>query len=142
MATQERQLASGADRAKRPARIPVSGNRDVLTISRKDPAFEYRIVKDKPGRVDKFLVGGYEIVTNETQVGDKRVGVPAQEGSPVKISLGGGEQGYLMRIPKEWYDEDQKAKQDALDAQESAMKRQHRSDGLTGTTDISIGSTK
>ena len=128
MAQQERQLANSADRAKRPNRIPVSGNRDLITVKGKDPAFEYRIVRDAPGRLDKFLDAGYEVVTHEAKVGDPRVGTPAAEGSPVKISMGGGEQGYLMRIPKEWYEEDQKAKQDEIDARETQMIRRHKQD--------------
>ena len=123
------------NRAKRPERIPVSGNRDILTIKGKEPGFEYRIVKDKPGRVEKFLDAGYEIVTHAAKVGDPRVGTPEPEGSPVKISLGQGEQGYLMRIPKEWYDEDQKRKQDDIEEREKLMVRQHK-EGHYGNIEI------
>lgn len=135
--TQERTLKSGADRANRPERIPVSGQRDRLTVKSKDPAFSYRIVKDKPGRIDTFLEAGYEVVSHETQVGDKRVATPSQEGSPVKVHLGGGEQGYLMRQRKEWYEEDQKRKQDAIDDTESAMKRRSI---MEGHGSIEVGS--
>ncbi len=119
---QERTLASSANRAQRPNRIPISGRREILSIRGKEPGFEYRIVKDKPGRIDMLKDAGYEIVDHNVQVGEKRAGVAGAEGSPVKIGLGGGEQGYLMRQKKEWYDEDQKAKQDAIDAAEAGMK--------------------
>jgi hypothetical protein len=43
------------------------------------------------------------------------------EGTPVKINLGRGEFGYLMRIPNEWYEEDKQAKENRLRSQESEM---------------------
>jgi hypothetical protein len=110
------------DRANRPTRIPIHESRDRLTVkSHIDPAFVYRVVKDKPGRIDTFLAAGYEIVTDAVQVGDKKAATPGQEGSPVKISLGRGEQGYLMRIPRDWYEEDQHAKELELQAREEQM---------------------
>jgi len=132
----ERTLSDSAKRAQRPERIPVSGKRDVLTFKNRSPGFEYRVVKDKPGRIDRFLDGGYEIVTHPTEVGDKRVATPAPEGSPVKISLGHGEHGYLMRIPEEFYKEDQKRKQDDIDATEAAMRRKPKEDGYYGEVKI------
>ena len=123
----ERTLKTG-DRAKRPNRIPVSGQRDLITIKGKDPAFEYRIVKDKPGRIDKFLAAGYEVVNHEVEVGDAGASKANQEGSPVKINLGRGEQGYLMRQPREWYLEDQQAKEAELKAREAEMVDRARQD--------------
>lgn len=128
-----------ADRAKRTTRTPIHGRRDILTIHKKDPAFNYRIVKDTPGRVPMFQDGGYEIVTTETKVGDKRAAVPAQEGSPVKISLGRGEQGYLMRIPNEFYEEDQQSKEADIQSREADMIRAAKQDNY-GKVEISRGS--
>jgi len=110
-----------SNRANRPRRVPVSGSRDILTIDKKEDGFEYRIVKDKKGRIDRFEKGGWEVVHNsETKVGDvddKNI----SEGSPVKIDLGRGETGYLMRIPSEYYQEDQNAKEQNLRAKEQQM---------------------
>ncbi len=140
MAQVERKLGSAAERAQRPTRTPISGRRDILSVKGKDPAFEYRIVKDKVGRVDEFLEAGYEIVTHSVQIGDKRAGVPAAEGSPQKVSLGGGDIGYLMRQRKEWYDEDQKRKQDAITEAEAAMTRRDVKENGYGNIEINRGS--
>jgi len=137
--TKERKLENSAERAQRPVRNPIGGRREILSVRGKEPGFEYRIVKDKPGRVDEFLEAGYEIVTHKAQVGDKRVGVPGAEGSPQKVSLGGGEQGYIMRQRKEWYDEDQKRKQDSIDASEKAMKSRELKEHY-GNIDIKVDS--
>ena len=96
-------------------RIPVSG-RNVLTVQGKDPNYVYRIVNDDADRVSRFQDGGYELVQEDSvQVGDKRLSTPSAEGTVKQISVGGGRKGYVMRIRKEFYDEDQKAKQDLVD---------------------------
>ena len=135
----ERSLESGASRAQRPTRTPIGGRRDILSIRGKVPGFEYRVANDTPGRIDTLLEAGYEIVTHGAEVGDKRVGTPSPEGSPVKISVGGGKQGYLMRQKDEWYDEDQKRKQDAIDETEASMKRRELKEHY-GNIEVDTGS--
>jgi len=94
-------------------RASINGTRNVLNISGKEPGFVYRVVNDVGDRVEQLKAIGYEIVEDSgVQVGDRRVANPTKEGSPVKVSVGGGVQGYVMRIKQEWYDED-KAKKDA-----------------------------
>lgn len=102
------------------SRVPVSGNRDVLTVDGKEDGFVYRWVLDQRNRVQKFKRGGYEVVTDEVVVGDVRAGVPTPTGSPVTADSG-GETLYLMRIRKEYYDEDQAAKEREVSAVEQAM---------------------
>lgn len=94
-------------------RSSINGTRNVLNISGKEPGFVYRVVNDVGDRIEQLKAIGYEIVEdNNVQVGDRRIANPTKEGSPVKVSVGGGIQGYVMRIKQEWYDED-KAKKDA-----------------------------
>lgn len=94
-------------------RTSINGTRNVLNISGKEPGFVYRVVNDVGDRIEQLKAIGYEIVEdNNVQVGDRRIANPTKEGSPVKVSVGGGIQGYVMRIKQEWYDED-KAKKDA-----------------------------
>lgn len=94
-------------------RASINGTRNVLNISGKEPGFVYRVVNDVGDRIEQLKAIGYEIVEDsKVQVGDRRVANPTKEGSPVKVSVGGGVQGYVMRIKQEWYDED-KAKKDA-----------------------------
>lgn len=94
-------------------RSSINGTRNVLNISGKEPGWQYRVVNDVGDRIEQLKAIGYEIVEDsKVQVGDRRIANPTKEGSPVKVSVGGGVQGYVMRIRQEWYDED-KAKKDA-----------------------------
>lgn len=102
-------------------RESVNGTRGVLTVKNKDANFVYRIVNDLDDRVLNLQERGYEIVTNDTPIGDKRVATAKQEGSPVQIRVGNGKTAYLMRIKKEWYDEDQAAKQEEVDKTEQSI---------------------
>ena len=113
---------------KRPTRTPL-GQRGRLNVSGKEPGFQYRIVNDNEGRVQDFIDAGYEIVTdNKVSVGDKRIANPTQEGSPVKVHVGAGQQAYLMRIKDEWYKEDQDVKQAQINELEESMKTQSKAD--------------
>lgn len=110
-------------------RTPV-GTRNVLTVSGKDPNYVYRIVNDTGDRVEQFKAAGYETVSaTEVQIGDRRVNAATPEGSIAQCSVGGGMKGVVMRIPKEWYDEDQAAKQNDVAKSEETT----RSDALKGT---------
>ena len=106
----------------RPQRTPI-GKRNVLTVNGKDPNYVYRIVNDSGDRVQEFLDAGYEMVeSNSVRVGDKRVNQATAEGTVSQISVGQGQKAFVMRIKKEWYEEDQKAKQTHVDQLESTIK--------------------
>ena len=110
----------------KPKRTPIGGRRNVLTVVGGDTEnFEYRIVNDTGDRVAMFQSHGYEIVSDDKiQVGDRRISNPTKEGSPVRVSVGGGTQAYLMRQKKEFYQEDQATKQKTVDNTEGAIKAQ------------------
>lgn len=110
-------------------RTPV-GVRNVLTVGGKDPAYEYRVVNDVGDRVEQFKSGGYEVVSaKDVTVGDRRVNAASAEGSAAQVSVGSGQKAVVMRIKKEWYEEDQLRKQSDVDQTESATK----ADALKGT---------
>jgi len=113
-------------------RVPVSGPRDVLTVHGTDPNYMYRFVNDTGNRIQRFQNGGWEIVQDDLEIGAPRVGVPASEGTPVKVSVGQGTQAYLMRIKREWYFEDQKAKQDLVSEREQAILGEANQPGMYG----------
>ncbi len=118
---------------ERQRRTPINGNRSVLGVKGKDPAFEYRIVNDTNDRISEFQERGYEIVTDgDVTVGDKRVGKASAGGSPVEISVGQGTKAFLMRIKKDWYQEDQKEKEAQLKKLESDIMSETRKDGNYG----------
>lgn len=100
-------------------RIPIGGSRDILTVFGKKPGFEYRWVKDVGNRVARFKRAGWEHETDaDIIVGDARVGVASPLGSPVvadaNMNMNGGDKLYLMRIPEQYYKEDQLAKEAEL----------------------------
>jgi hypothetical protein len=113
---------------ERPTRTPVSGPRDVLTVADKDPNYVYRWVNDTVGRIDRYLAGGYEFVQQAGEIGQKTVDRASRLGSVVTRSVGGTVTGVLMRIPREWYDEDQEAKQDQIDSLEDSMRQEAMQD--------------
>lgn len=106
---------------QRKERIPVSGPRDILTVTGKDPNYVYRWVRDTPGRIQRFLDGGYEIVNHDAQVGQRTVDSGSRLGTAV-TRLDGAHTLVLMRILRDWYNEDQEAKQREIDALEDSMR--------------------
>lgn len=112
---------------RQPRRTSINGTRNRLSVKGKDPNFVYRIVNDTDDRISQFQEMGYEIVKDSSvQVGDKRVAVPSAEGSPVKMSVGGGTQAFVLRIRKDWYEEDQDQKASQIKELETTMKREAR----------------
>ena len=111
-------------KTERPKRVPVGGPRNILTVAQKDPNYVYRWVNDVPGRIAAFKEGGYEVVTSDNEVGDKTVDRGSKLGSAITKSVGGQITAVLMRIPREWYDEDQAAKQKEVDILEATMRDQ------------------
>lgn len=101
-----------AREAARRSRTPIhDGFRSRLSVQGKDPNYEYRIVNDTPGRIDKFKEAGYEVVEDENvTIGDRRLTAPSQQGSAKTVSVGQGITGVLMKIKREWWEEDQAAK--------------------------------
>lgn len=125
----EKETSVAKSPSGRVRRTPV-GQRNVLTVSDKDPNFEYRIVNDTGDRVEQFKNAGYEIVSaKDVKIGDRRITAASPEGSMAQVSVGGGVKGIVMRIPKEWYEEDQKQKQNAIAELEAST----RDDALKGT---------
>ena len=117
-------------------RASINGTRNVLTVSGKDPNYEYRVVNDTGDRVAMMQERGYEVVTDKSvTVGERRIANPTQEGSPVQASVGGGTKAYVMRIRKDWYDEDQQAKAAQVAETEAAMKRDAK-EGMYGKLEI------
>lgn len=113
----------------RVTRSPV-GQRNILTVKGKDPNFVYRVVNDVDDRVSQFQEAGYELVSDDSvQVGDKRVNAASSLGSHKRLSVGQGTKAVVMRIKREWYEEDQAAKL----AQVADVENATREKALSGT---------
>lgn len=122
--TQETSATKGVRRQRRGS---IEGFRNRLNVRGKldHDNYAYRIVNDYDDgdRIGRFIENDWEIVQkSDLEVGDKRVGKPSPEGTPVQVSVGQGTKAFLMRKPKEWHDEDQRIKQAAIDNTEATMK--------------------
>lgn len=125
---QEKEAISKAP-SGRPQRTPI-GTRNILSVKGQDPNFVYRIVNDDEDRIQLFKDAGYELVPDDAvSVGDKRVNNATSTGSYKQISVGQGKKAYVMRIKREWYEEDQKAKQ----AHVAEIERATKEKALNGT---------
>ena len=119
-------------------RTPI-GTRNVLTVAGKDPNYVYRIINDSGDRVQEFMEAGYELVKDDSvKVGDKKVNKSSSEGSLSQVSVGQGQKAFVVRIKKEWYEEDQAAKQLRVDELENSTKAKAL-DGTYGKLEISRG---
>lgn len=120
-------------RASRPRkRVPVSGFRDILTVLGKDPDYEYRWVKDgdeRGQRIWRFQQAAYDFVRDDDVegIGADYVYKSEDLGSIIRVPAGKNEPGqylYLMKIPKEFYDEDQAEKEEQVKRKEQLTVRE------------------
>lgn len=118
---------------KRVVRKPLFQRGPQSISGEKDPNFVYRFVNDTGSRIDQMKQAGYEIVEDDSLiVGDARVSDPTAQGSGKRVISKDGTVSYLMRQKKEFYEEDQAAKQAHNDEIEQAMKQQ-ASEGMYGS---------
>ena len=111
-----------ADRAaNRPKRTPL-GARNRLSFDNQDPNFVYRVINDQDDRLQLAQDAGYEFVCSDQKLGDERAAEGGKIDSRVSKPVGNGVRGFLMRIPREYYEEDQKTKAERIDATEQAMR--------------------
>jgi hypothetical protein len=105
-------------------------------LGEKDPNYVYRFVNDTGSRVANFQSAGYEFVEDkDLVVGDSRVFDPSDLGSAKRVTSNDGTTSYLMRIKKEYYEEDQAAKAALIHETEQAMKRD-ASQGMYGSIKV------
>ena len=115
---------SRVSNTKRPERKSLFQRGPQTIAGDKDPNYVYRFVNDTGSRVANFESAGYEIVRDEALVvGDNRVFDPSAAGSGKRVVSNDGTVSYLMRIKKEWHDEDQATKQAYVDETEGAIKQ-------------------
>ena len=120
-------------REERTGRKPLFQQGPQAVSGELDPNFQYRFVNDTGSRIANFQAAGYEFVEDaDLRVGDSRVFDPSSQGSAKVVTSNDGSKAFLMRIRKEWYNEDQAAKMERIKEQENAMK-QTASQGFTGS---------
>jgi len=128
------------EKENRPKRVPVSeANRNKLYVAGLDQEnFVYRWVNDKDGRLAIFLGAGYEFVDqNGNAVGDGGVDNSTGTSSKFTKGVGGGVTAYLMRIPRDIWEEDQKTKEKEIKEKEATMKQDMKKASDYGKVEIS-----
>lgn len=128
-------------------RRPVKEFRDKLTLTGQDPRFVYRFVKDSTemgNRILRFLQAGYVFVKSdeEIEVGENYVHKSDNVGSIIRVPAGETTPDrlnwlYLMKVKKEWYDEDQRAKAEEIDAVENTITQPRNDLGQYGEVKLS-----
>lgn len=122
----------------RPKRIPV-GLRPRMAVVGKSPDYVYRWVNDDEGRISMFKAGGWQLCTNdEVDVGNFRAEQETPEGSLASMVVNPttGGKAYVMKIRKDWYDEDKAAQEADLSQKEREMLTPNTSDGEYGSVRI------
>lgn len=123
----------------RTTRVPISGSRDVLTIRGAEALEkEFHLCWVNDYLVDKYKLGGYEFVywselaEMNDQVGDARINADSIMESRVSKQVGNGVTGFLMKLPMEYWEEDQAARKKLVDETEETMKTS-LNNGMNGT---------
>lgn len=117
--------------AVRRSRVPMSSAKAKLSTP-EIPGFHLHWLNDDGARISQALNGGYEFVKPEetiitsTDLAGDTVGTGTDMGSRVSIVVGKHESGapmraYLMKIPSEFYEEDQRDIQGRVDGIHEAM---------------------
>lgn len=116
-------MASRKQATNQRKRIPVSGNKDIMTVKGKDDGFVYRWVnQDDSGRIQMFEDGGYmKVDGGDIEVGQADVSQASTLGKTVTKNVGQGTTAVLMKIKQEWYDEDQAAKASEVDSKVESL---------------------
>lgn len=120
----------------RPDRVSFAKQRNTLTFGNRDDDYVYRVFNDVDGRLQKAETAGYEYVREDAPLGDPTADGSTALGSVVSKPVGGGKNGVLMRIKREWYEEDQKEKQRSIDETESVLHQKAVEDGHYGKLKI------
>ena len=124
--------------AGRVKRTPV-GQRGRLPFIKTEAGYEYRIVNDQEDRIEQFEEAGWEMLPKEVlKASARRMNDPTAEGSKAQLGVGQGQKAFVMRIRKEWYDEDFAAKQAVVQQSEDAMRAKALNDGLNHGSGIKL----
>lgn len=103
----------------RAARVPLGTPRQKLQSDQRKGHVR-RWVNDTPGRLAQAKLAGYEHVLERADADGSGQYRSAIVGTN---DIGGPLKAYLMEIPREFYEEDQKAKQDAIDEVDKTILR-------------------
>lgn len=131
----ETQVAS----SDRPKRVPINGARDILTVKGIPEGLHPCWVNED--NVQRFIDAGYGFWNGKAIVGDNKVDSNSGISSGVMTkNVGNNITAYLMVIPQELYDEDQKSLQQDVAAKEAILFRsQKNAEGRYGDIEVKHG---
>lgn len=136
MTKEDTKMSKEPVKSTRVSRKPLFARGPQSIGGEKDPNYHYRFVNDTGSRIDLFKQAGYEFVNDtELTIGDSRVSDPSDLGYAKRVISNDGTTSFLMKIPKEFYDEDQAAKAQQLEEQEAAMTKD-ASQGMYGKLEL------
>lgn len=127
---------STLNRSERPQRVPINGLRDKLVIRGQEPGWHYCMVNE--GNVQQYQAGGYEHVSHEVQIGDRKIDKASMIGGVVAIPVGNGVTGYLMRCPQEVFEDEQRLINERTDETEQSLRKNlgQGADGQYGKVEV------
>lgn len=100
-------------------------DRHKIKIGNRDPNFVYRVANSDgnryAGRLDELKAMGYIMATDGEVMGDENGTEASSMGSVINRQVGGGTKGVLMKIPKEFYEQDMADKRAIVDKTEVGM---------------------
>ena len=125
------------NRTERKKRPPINGKGDVLSLSGLDDNYQYRVFNDKGTRIAQHQDYGWEVVAaDDVTIGTRNDVSTAGTAAAVTVDSNDGTQGIVMRIRKDWYDEDQTAKQAKIAETEKAITGENNENGNYGKVSI------
>lgn len=130
---------SQVNRSDRPTRVPINGLRDKMSVRGQEPGWHYCWVNED--NCPRYELGGYQFVTHEVTVGDRKIDSASMIGGKVAMAAGNGVTAYLMRCPQEVFDEEQRLVNERTDATEQSLRENLNSgaDGKYGKVEIGRG---
>jgi len=116
MATETKETKAPVRKKRKPV-----GVRNRFDVINQDPNRVYRLIDSDPDRIAQFVDADWKI---EEMKDHLRGGLRADQGTikDNSVSVGGGKRQVLVSIEREFYEEDQKEKQLAVDAKEAGIK--------------------
>lgn len=134
-------------RAKRKERGTIDGPALRLGVpeERKDPNWDYRWVNDSDMRIHNMIQRDWEFAESELDVSNTDTGMGSRvERTVNERSTKGPQKGFLMKKPKEIYEEDQAAKEAKRKQLEKSMEKgqAQSAEGLQGPHSYVVPGTK
>jgi len=124
--------------ATHPQRVPLRDQmRNKLTVPNRDPNYEYYIANDDGDNIARLKRAGWEIAPETIGFGDTNENTSLGSGS--RVSVGGGVTGVLLRIRKEFYQEDRAAEEaERVRLERTMLSNKNRNDGLEGEIEVEV----